>query len=234
MFRPMFHARGVIQHLNATKREGGGPLIYPAKYFTIRSNGSGHPTGAWKWKTFFAQFQARACNTLAFRRWRAWRRTDTGHAGRLHSRERARGRVQPRFRGKGGLGREKGAAATTAARRRRCRATPTGGTVTPPRSAPAQGGWGGRHGARAGGWDRPPRDGAPLTVPLDGFRSCRRAAATTAGAQARSPGGHRGRVEPRKSLCAVAARNSGRCRGAWGQVPSGPCDPVAGQSFSAT
>jgi len=40
--------------------------------------------------------------------WRARRRTDTGHARQLHSRERARGRVQPRFRGGGGVGREKG------------------------------------------------------------------------------------------------------------------------------
>ena len=46
-------------------------------------------------------------------KWRARRRTDTGHAGRLHSRERAQGRVQPRFRGGGGVEREKGAAAPT-------------------------------------------------------------------------------------------------------------------------
>ena len=44
-------------------------------------------------------------------------------------------------------------------------------------------------------------------------------------AQARSPAGHRGRVEPRKSLRVVAARNSGRWGGAGGQAPSGPCDP---------
>jgi len=51
-------------------------------------------------------------------------------------------------------GGEKGAAAATAAAAaRRRRATPTGGAVTSPRSAPAQGGQGGRHGARAGGWD---------------------------------------------------------------------------------
>jgi len=41
-------------------------------------------------------------------RWRARRRIDTGHAGRLHSRERARGHVQPRCRGGGNVGREKG------------------------------------------------------------------------------------------------------------------------------
>jgi len=51
-------------------------------------------------------------------------------------------------------GGERGAAAATAAAAaRRRRATPTGGAVTPPRSASAHGGQGGRHGARAGGWD---------------------------------------------------------------------------------
>jgi len=43
--------------------------------------------------------------------------------------------------------------ATAAAAARRRRATPTGGAVTLPRSTPAHGGQGGRHGARAGGWD---------------------------------------------------------------------------------
>jgi len=41
-------------------------------------------------------------------RWRAWRRVDTGHAGWLHGRENARGHVQPRFRGGGGVSRGKG------------------------------------------------------------------------------------------------------------------------------
>jgi len=110
----------------------------------------------------------------------------------------------------GASGGERGAAsATAAAAARRRRATPTGGAVTPPRSAPEHGGRGGRHGARAGGWDRPPRDGAPLTAPLDGVSNRQRAAATEAGAQARSPARHRGRVEPRNSRHAVAARNSG-------------------------
>jgi len=123
-------------------------------------------------------------------------------------------------------GGERGAAAATAAvAARRRRATPKGGAVTPPRSAPAHGERGGRHGARAGGWDRMPRDGAPLTAPLDGVRNCRRAAATEAGAQARSPAGHRGRVEPWKSLRAVAPRNSGRWGGAGGLAPSEPYDP---------
>jgi len=119
------------------------------------------------------------------------------------------------------------AAAAAAAAARRRGATPTGGAVTPPRSAPTRG----RQGARAGGWDRPPRDGAPLTVPRDGVRNRRRAAATEAGAQARSPAGHRGRVEPRKSLYGVAARNSGRWRGAGGQAPSRPC--AAGPKLSS-
>jgi len=129
----------------------------------------------------------------------------------------------------GASGGERGAAAATAAAAARRRgATPTGGAVTPPRSAPARGGRGVRHGARAGGWDRPPRDGAPLTSPLDGVSNRRRAAATEAGAQARSPASHRGRFEPRQSLRAVAARNSARWGGAGGQAPSGPYDPCGG------
>ena len=116
----------------------------------------------------------------------------------------------------GARGGERGAAAaTTAAAARRRRATPTRGAVTPPRSAPAHGGRGGRHGARAGGWDQRPRDWVPLTAPLDGVRNRRRATATEAGAQVRSHAGHRGRVKPRKSLRAVAARNSGW----WGGAP---------------
>jgi len=51
-------------------------------------------------------------------------------------------------------GAERGAAsATAAAAARRRRAAPTGEIVTPPRSTPTHGGQGGRHGARAGGWD---------------------------------------------------------------------------------
>jgi len=125
----------------------------------------------------------------------------------------------------GACGEERGAAAATAAAAGRRRgATLTGGAVTPPRSAPAHSGRGGQHGARAGGWDRPPRDGAPLTAPVDGF-SNRRRAATEAGAQEGSPAVHRGRFELRKSLRAVAARNSGRWEEAGGQAPSGPSDP---------
>jgi len=54
----------------------------------------------------------------------------------------------------GASGGERGAtSATAAAAARRRREAPTGEAVTPPRSAPAHGGQGGRHGARAGGWD---------------------------------------------------------------------------------
>ena len=131
----------------------------------------------------------------------------------------------------GAWGGERGAAAATAvgAARRRG-ATRTGGAGTPPRSAPAHGGRGGRHGARAGGWDRLPRDGAPLAATLDDVRNRRRAAATKAGAQARSPTGHRGRVEPRKSP--RATRGGGGGQG--GRRRPGPVTLVAGQSFSAT
>jgi len=54
----------------------------------------------------------------------------------------------------GASGGERGAAsATAAAAARQRRAAPTGEDVTRPRSAPAHGGQGGRHGALAGGWD---------------------------------------------------------------------------------
>jgi len=117
------------------------------------------------------------------------------------------------------------APATAAAAGRWRGVAPTGGTVTPPRSAPAHDRRGGRYGARAGGWGRPPRDGVPLTVQVNVASNRRRADATEAGAQARSPAGHRGRFDPRKSLRAVAARNSERWGGAGGQPPPGPCDP---------
>jgi len=56
----MFHARSVIQHLNATEREGWGPLHYMANYFTIRNRGSGHLTGAFKWIKAFAHFNSKS------------------------------------------------------------------------------------------------------------------------------------------------------------------------------
>jgi len=81
-------------------------------------------------------------------------------------------------------GAERGAAAATAAAAaRRRRARPTGEAVTPPRSAPAHGGPGGRHGAWAGGWAYSPRDGVPPTAPLGGVSNRRRAVATEVGAQ---------------------------------------------------
>ena len=159
-------------------------------------------------------------------RWRARRRIDTGHADQLHSRERARGHVQPRCRGGGRLGRGEGCL-----RRRRS----SGG---PPASRDTHGR--GRHFAaqrtcarRTRRWTRrtsrrvgqTAREGAPLTAPLDGVRSRRRAAATKAGARAPSPAGHRGCIEPRMTLRAVSGRTSGRWGGAEGQGPSGPCDP---------
>jgi len=117
-------------------------------------------------------------------------------------------------------GGEKGAAAgTAAAAARRRRATPTGGAFTPPRSAPAHGGRGGRHGARAGGWDRPPRDGAPLTAPLDGMPMGRRDRSRRAGTITR--GSSRAFRTP-----VVAARGRRDQLGWWGvvggQAPSGP------------
>jgi len=56
----MFHARSVIQHLNATEREGWGPLHYPANYFTIRNRGSGHLTGACKWRKAIAHLHSKS------------------------------------------------------------------------------------------------------------------------------------------------------------------------------
>jgi len=158
-------------------------IVIPAKKYT---------------RTRAENFQARACNTMAFRAVARW----ATHRPRVR-----RPAPWPRAR--------------TGART----ATLQGGADTPPRSAPARNGRGGRHGARAGGWGRPPRDGAPLTVLVDVVSNRRRAAATEAGAQARSPAGHRGRFEPRQTPRAVPARNSGRWGGAVGQPPPGPCDP---------
>jgi len=131
----------------------------------------------------------------------------------------------------GGMG---GAAATAAAAARWRGATPTSGAVTPPRSTPVRGGQGGRHGARAGVWDRPPRDGTPVTAPVDGVSNRRPAAATEAGAQARSPAGHLGASIP-GDRCARWPRATRGGRGGQGarRRPS-PVTPVAGQSFSCT
>jgi len=71
---------------------------------------------------------------------------------------------------------------------------------------------------RARGIDR--RALGASTAPADGVSNRQRAAVTEPGAQARSPAGHRGRFEPRKTLRAVAARNSGR-RGPAAPPPGG-------------
>lgn len=127
----------------------------------------------------------------------------------------------------GGLrGTERAAAAaiaTEAARRRGV--TPTGGAVTQQRSTPARGGLDGRHGAREGGWDRPPYCRAPLTGPVDPVSNYQCASATETGAQAQSHAGYHASFKPPQSLRAVGGRSSGRWRGKGGQVPSGPCDP---------
>ena len=56
----MFHARSVIQHLNATESEGWGPLPYPANCFTIRNRGSGPLTGACKWRKALAHLHSKS------------------------------------------------------------------------------------------------------------------------------------------------------------------------------
>jgi len=159
-------------------------------------------------------------------RWRAQRRIDTGHAGRLHGLERALGRVQSRFRSGGRVGRGEGW-------RRRHR---SGGGPLASRDTHRRGRYSavqrtcarrtGRSARRTGGLvGSTARDEAPLTTPLDGVRNRWRAAATKSGAQALSPAGHRGRVQPRMLLRAVSGSNSGRWGGSGGQGPSGPCDP---------
>jgi len=111
-------------------------------------------------------------------RWRARRRIDTGHAGRLDGRERARGHVQLRCRGGKGVGRGKGcclrhrsgsgppasrdahgrgrhsAAQRTYARRAGRPTQRTGGQVGPTAARSSRGG-------RS-------HDVPPLTAPLDG------------------------------------------------------------------
>jgi len=162
-------------------------------------------------------------------RWRARRRIDTGHANRLHGRERARGHVQPRCRGGGGVGRGKGC-------RRRHR---SGGRPPAWRNAHGRG----RHPAaqrtcarragrptrRTGGRVRTTaaRRGAPYFAARWRQQppTCRRSRSRRAGTITR---GLRERFEPRMSLRAVAARNSGRWGGAGGQAPSGPYDPCVG------
>jgi len=123
-------------------------------------------------------------------RWRARRRIDTGHAGRLYGRERARGHVQPRCRGEGGVGRGKGC--------RLCHRSGGG----PPASRGAHGR--GRHSvaqrtyARRGG--RPTRrTGGRVGLIAARRGACDRAARWLDGVSNR-----------RMSLRAGTARNSGR------------------------
>ena len=84
-------------------------------------------------------------------RWRARRRIDTGNAGRLHSRERARGHVQPRCRGGGRVGRGKGCRRRPAGMAQHPRAGPLLRSVAHMRTA--DGAVDTAHG-RAGGTDR--------------------------------------------------------------------------------
>jgi len=175
---------------------------------------------------FYCIFQARACNTLAFRalarsathRHRArrpapWPRARTG----------ARTATLPR---RGGRGAGKRVPPPPSQRRRPAAVAQRPRAGSSPRRAArlrAAGGPANTAHGRAGG-----STGARLgasTAPVDGVSNHRRAAATEAGAQARSPAGHRGRFEPRKSLRAVAARNSGRRGRAEGQAQSGSSDP---------
>ena len=159
-------------------------------------------------------------------RWRARRRIDTGKpAGSMAASTHGGTRSHVAVAG-GVWGGERGAAASAvAAVARRRGATPTVGAVTPPRSAPARG----RDCARAGGWDRPPRDGAPLTVPRDGVRN-RRRADTSRRAGTITRGSSRARRTPE-----VAARGRRAQLGAvgGGRRRLGPVTLVAGQSFSA-
>jgi len=146
-------------------------------------------------------------------RWRARRSIDTGHACRLHSRERVRGHVQPRRRGGGDVGRGE-----------RCRRRHRSG-AGPPASRDAHGR--GRHSSaqrtctrRAG---RPTRRAGGRVGPTAARRSASNRAPAVA--QARSPAGHCGRVEPWKSLRAVAPRSLGLWGEAGGQAPTEPYDP---------
>ena len=168
--------------------------------------------------------------------WRARRRIDTGHAGRLYGRKRARKHVQPRCRGGGGVWRGKGchlrhrsgggppasrgahgrgrhsAAQRTCARRARWPTRRTGGRVGPIAA---------RRGAfnRAARWrQKPPRS----------RRNRNRRAGTI------TRGSSQSASSPRKSLRAVAAGSKGRWGGQGGRHSPGPVTVVAGQSFSAT
>ena len=139
-------------------------------------------------------------------RWRAWRRIDTGHAGRLHSCKRAQGHIQPCCRGGGNVGRGKWC-------RRRHR---SGG------GSPASRDGRGLHSAAqrtsncAGRWQA---DGLPQQKPALRHDHPRVIA---------------GAFNP-SSRCARLPRPT-RGGGGWcgGRHRPGPVTIVAGQSFSAT
>ena len=155
-------------------------------------------------------------------RWRARWRIDTRHAGRLHSRERARGHIQPRCRGGGGVRRGKGCR-----RRRRGGGGPLAGcnaygrgrhpaaqrTCARPtrRTGGRMGSTTARRGAsnRAARWrEKPP--------------TCRRNRSRHAGTITR--GSSRARRTPEVTARGRRAQLGAVGGGAGGQAPSGPCE----------
>jgi len=168
-------------------------------------------------------------------RWRARRRIDTGQAGRLHSRKRARGHVQPRCRGGGNVWRRKWC--------RRCHRSGCG----PPASRDADGRGrlsaaqrtcarragrptlrtGGPVGRTAARWGLYPRrymaSGTPDELPQQ--KPARRQDHPRVIVGASDPGSHCAR-SPRATW-GGAGGQGGRCR-------PGPVTLVAEQSFSTT
>ena len=144
-------------------------------------------------------------------RWRARRRIDTGHAGRLHGLEHTWGHVQPRCRSGGGMGRGKGwrrrhgsgggpLAWRNAHRRGRHPATQRTCAQRAGRQTRRTGGRVGSTAARRGACNRTGR--WRQQPPTRRRNRSRRAGTITRGAP--------GRFDPRRSLRAVAARNSRR------------------------
>jgi len=156
-------------------------------------------------------------------RWRARRRIDTGYVGRLYGREHARGHVQPRCRGGGGVGRRKGC----------CHRWRSGGG--PPASCNAYGR--GRLTAAQRTCARPAR----RTGGQMGLKTARRGACSRTGRWRQQPPTrrrHRSRragTITRESSWALRAPEVGRRaqRGAVGGGGGGrgPVTPVAGQFF---
>jgi len=170
-------------------------------------------------------------------RWRARRRLDTGHAGQLHSRERALGLVQPRCRNGGSVGRRKGC------RRRRHR---NGGG--PPASPDAHGRdchfAAQRTSARRAG--RPTRRTGRRVGPIAARRAAFHRAArwrqkppTIRRNRSRRAGTiTRGSSRARRALGSCCARSPRATRGGGGGQGGwrrpGPVALVTGLSFSAT